>query len=160
GLAKPLDEDSGRTKTGVVVGTPSYMAPEQAAGEKHLGPGEDIYALGAVLYEMLTGRPPVRGITAYDTIHHVFAQRTPPPRQLQPTVPRDLETTGLKCLQKEPVKRYQTAADLADELGRFLDGRPIQARPATRAERVVKWCRRYPAVATLLAVSMVTALVA
>ena len=160
GLAKPLAEDSRRTETGMVVGTPCYMAPEQAAGQPRLGPAVDIYALGAILYEMLTGRPPFKGVTAHDTVHLVLTEEPVPPRRLQPQVPRDLETICLKCLHKEPSRRYLTAADLAADVARFLEGRPILARPAGRVERVVKWCRRYPAVAALLVVATLAAVAA
>lgn len=158
GLAKRLDLDTVAqarlTPTGAIVGTPSYMAPEQASGvAKHLGPSVDIYALGAILYEMLTGRPPFLGETLTDTLYQVLDMEPIAPRRLNPVVPRDLETICLRCLQKRPASRYASAAALADDLERFLDGRPILARPVGRIERAIKWARRRPAQAMLLAVS-------
>jgi serine/threonine-protein kinase len=150
GLAKRLDAP-GQTQSGAVVGTPSYMAPEQAGGKKDVGPAADVYALGALLYELLTGRPPFRAATALDTLLQVVSQEPVPPRRLQPKLPRDLETVCLKCLHKEPARRYAAAADLAADLLRFRDGKPVLARPTGAAERAVKWVRRNPAVAGLLA---------
>jgi serine/threonine-protein kinase len=154
GLAKGLEGGTGYTATGVPMGTPSYMAPEQANGDaKAIGPRTDIYALGAVLYELLTGRPPFRGPSPLDTVVQVRTQEPVPPRRLQPKVPRDLETICLKCLEKEPGRRYPSAAALADDVDRFLAGSPIAARPLGLWGRGIKWARRRPALAALLAVS-------
>jgi WD40 repeat protein len=152
GLAKSLEEDSGQTREGMVMGTPAYMAPEQARGSvKEFGPVTDVYALGAILYECLTGRPPFQGASVLETLEQVRGREPVPPRQLQPTVPRDLETVCLKCLHKEPARRYPSAEALAEDLHRFLNNEPVRARPVGPWERAVKWAKRRPAIAGLLA---------
>jgi serine/threonine protein kinase/peroxiredoxin len=153
GLAKQMDSEQGQTRSGAILGTPSYMAPEQAAGRtRQIGPAADVYALGAILYELLTGRPPFRGETPMDTMFQAIAEDPVPPTRLQPKVPRDLETICLKCLQKEPAKRYAGALALAEDLQRFRNNLPIEARPIGIGERSLKWMRRRPAVAALLLV--------
>jgi tetratricopeptide (TPR) repeat protein len=151
GLAKRLDA-AGHTETGATLGTPAYMAPEQAlARSREVGPAADIYALGAILYEMLTGRPPFRGASDIETLEQVRSQEPVPPRRLQPRLPRDLETVCLKCLQKEPRQRYPSAAALAADLERWLSGKPVHSRPVGLLGRAWRWCRRKPLVAGLLA---------
>jgi serine/threonine protein kinase len=150
-LADPaLAGDDPRT-TNLRAGTPSFMAPEQVRADRlRIGPATDIHALGAILYELLTGRPPFEGPSPTETMAHILEQEPVPPRRLIPRIPRDLETIALKCLEKDPSRRYASAGALADDLRRWLDGRPIAARPVSRPERAWRWCRRRPAVAALV----------
>src|ERR1043165_1144366 len=149
GLAKKVEGDSMLTQTGVIVGTPSYMAPEQAAGKKHLTPAADIYSLGAILFELLTGRPPFKEETVMKTLVAVMEHEPISPRLLNRHVSRDLKTICLKALAKAPERRYGRASEMADELKRFAAGEPIRTRPAGIIERVWQRCRRNPQVAAL-----------
>jgi WD40 repeat protein len=150
GLAKRVESDSGLTQSGAVLGTPSSMAPEQARAERQLTTAVDVYALGAILYEVLTGRPPFRAASVYETVRQVIERDPEHPRVVNPNADRDLSVVAMKCLEKDPGKRYESAAALADDLDRWLDGVPIAARPAGSFERVRKWAGRNPAVAALL----------
>jgi hypothetical protein len=157
GLAKKLEGEVGHTRTGEILGTPAYMAPEQAEGRpQDVGPATDVYALGVILYELLTGHPPFRAATVLETLLQVRNDEPVSLRRLQPNTPRDLETVCLKCLAKEPGRRYGSARDLAEDLRSFAAGEPIRARRAGLAERGVKWCRRRPAAAALIAVLALT----
>jgi WD40 repeat protein len=151
GLAKHVEGGSGLTQTGAILGTPSYMSPEQAGGKKDVGIATDIYALGAILYEMLTGRPPFRAPTHVETVMQVIGDEPVSPTRLQPSCPRDLETICLKCLHKEAARRYASAEALAEDLQRFLTDRPILARRTGPLERLRRWRRRNPILADLVA---------
>ncbi len=152
GLVKQLEDESGQTMSGVILGTPCYMAPEQARGElRNIGPAADQYALGAILYELLTGRPPFQGMSTLDTLDMVRGKDPIPPSQLQPRMHPDIETICLKCLQKEPERRYADVLALAEDLRRFQAGEPIVARPVSGAERLKRWCLRNKKLARLYA---------
>jgi WD40 repeat protein len=162
GTAKVVDfglvkrcEEAGQTQTGEILGTPSYMAPEQAKGEsKSVGPSADVYALGAILYEALTGGPPFQGQAVMETLQKVLSDEPVPPRQRVPGMPADLEMVCLKALRKDPRDRYATAREFADELDRFLNDEPVRARPLSRLEKFCRWCRRKPAAAALSAATV------
>jgi tetratricopeptide (TPR) repeat protein len=156
GLAKTLDGDAGHTRTGLAVGTPGYMAPEQATAQKQVGPAVDVYALGVLLYQLVTARLPFAGETPMEVMIKTTTEEPPRPSRFVPRLPRDLETIILKCLEKAPARRYASAADLADDLGRFLAHEPILARSTPHWERVVRRVRRQPVVAGLLLVAVVT----
>jgi WD40 repeat protein len=160
GLAKRLEATGapGLTRSGAIVGTPNYMPPEQANASKALTTAADVYALGGILYELLTGRPPFTGASTLEVVLALLAREPDAPRTLRPDVDRDLETICLKCLDKDPARRYESAAALADDLERWLAGEPVQARPSTPWERAVKYARRRPATAALVAVSVAAAL--
>jgi WD40 repeat protein len=162
GLAKKVAADSGLTASGQIMGTPGYMPPEQAAGRLDVGPLADVYSVGAILYHLLTGRPPFQAASVMDTLMQVVERDPVPLRQLNPDVPRDLETIALKCLQKDPARRYASAAALASDLDAWLAGRPIAARPVSPPERYWRWCKRNPWLAganiTAAALTMILAI--
>lgn len=161
GLAKSISATSQLTMSGAIVGTPSYMPPEQAKGEgEKVGPRSDIYSTGAILYELVCGHPPFRAATPFETVRQVIESEPLSPRQANPSIPQDLETICLKCLQKEPNNRYQTSQDLADELGRFLRGEPIIARPIGRIARLWRLCKRNPIPASAIAASVLFLIIA
>jgi WD40 repeat protein/predicted Ser/Thr protein kinase len=160
GLAKRLEGDSDLTVSGQVLGSPNYMPPEQASGKRGtLSRRSDVYALGAILYHALTGRPPFVGEGMAETVQRVLNEEPASPRLLNPGVPVDLETVCLKCLEKDTAKRYATAQILAEELGRFLEGKPVHARPVSRPAKVWRWCRRNPRLATAVAAALLSLLI-
>jgi WD40 repeat protein/serine/threonine protein kinase len=155
GLAKLLVDDHGISLNGVLLGTPSYMSPEQASGNgKQIGPCTDVYALGALLYEMLTGAAPFRGLTPMETLCQVMEAELVPPSRLRHGVPEDLETICLKCLDRDPARRYSTAEELGDDLKRFQESQPIRARRTSRFRKAMQWRRRQPLAASLLGLSV------
>ncbi len=160
GLAKLLDLAGNETRTGAIIGTPSYMSPEQAKGDRQVGPTADVYSLGAILYELLTGRPPFRGNSDAATLSQVVAQEAVAIRRSHPGVPRDLEAICLACLEKRPERRYVSAGDLAADLRRFLLGEPTRARPLSPGQMLVRWAQRRPAAAALSALVCVATMAA
>jgi hypothetical protein len=161
GLAKMQEVERDATRTGAVLGTPAYMAPEQAAGRlADIRTTTDVYSLGVILYELMAGQPPFPGDNDWEIRQKIVHDDPPPLSRLRARVPRDLEAICLKCLEKIPSRRYQRAADLADDLRRFLDGRPTVARPVGWSGRAVRWARRRPAAAGLTAISLLTILAA
>ena len=155
GLAKLLRDDSQLTQSGIAAGTPSYMAPEQAAGQtSHVTPLCDVYSLGAVMYELLTGRPPFQAETAIDLLIQVLEREPPAPRQLDRTIPRTLSMICLKCLEKDPANRYPSAAALADDLEHYLKGDVVEVSVGQPWSRLMRWARREPALASRLGVFM------
>ena len=155
GLAKKVEQDSQHTQTGAIMGTPSYMAPEQARGVKRIGPAADVYSLGAILYHLITKRPPFSGDSPIDTIMHVIDEPPVSPRTINEGVDRDLDTIILKCLEKDPAARYASAEHLAQDLHRYQLKLPIEARPVSGVERFAKWVQRKPLVAGMIAVSLI-----
>ncbi len=160
GLAKLTEGKEELTREGEVMGTPSYMSPEQAKDSAHVTAKTDVYGLGATLYHVLTGRPPFQAAKPLETLRQVIDEEAAPPRQLDPSINRDLETICLKCLQKETSRRYDSADALADDLRRYLNGEPIVARPIGTLGRVVRWCRRKPALAASIGATVVAMIVA
>jgi ABC-type amino acid transport substrate-binding protein len=160
GLAKRLQGETLHTQTGSIMGTPDYMAPEQAEARKSITPAVDVFALGVILYECLTGRTPFRGPTHLDTLLQVITSEPAPVRKLQPKCPRDLETICMKCLEKNPARRYATAEALADDLRRFQAGEPVLARPVGKLQRGWRWCHRHASLAGLSAAVVVLVVVA
>jgi predicted Ser/Thr protein kinase len=159
GIALELEAAAGLTLTGDVLGTPPYMAPEAlAGGHSKSGPASEVYALGAILFHLLTGRTPFTGTSASEILHLVLTTAPPSPRLLNPAIPRDLETICLKCLEKSPESRYASAGELAEDLRRFLGGEEIRARPIVAPVRFARWARRRPAPAALLALLVLSAL--
>jgi hypothetical protein len=159
GLAKSLGADAGLTRTDSIIGSPSYMAPEQAGGTvRSIGPATDVYSLGAILYQLLTGRPPFRAATVLDTLEQVRSAAPLPPSRFQPGLPIDLETIVLKCLEKDPAKRYPSAFALANDIQRYCAGEPILARRVGHCGRAIKWARRRPLTAVLTILSAASTL--